>query len=141
MRGVPINATACHTAAAASNKLARASQSRGSRCGSQTHGEACLDVVTEKDVRKALRKVKDPELNLDIVVLGLVYDLDIADTHVNARISLTSPFCPAANQIIDDTKAAIEGVEGIETANVELTFDPPWTPERIDPLIRATLGI
>ena len=98
-------------------------------------------MVTEKEVRKALRKVKDPELHLDIVVLGLVYDLDIADTHVNAKISLTSPFCPAAGQIVDDAKAAIEGVEGIETANVELTFDPPWTPERIDPLIRATLGI
>jgi metal-sulfur cluster biosynthetic enzyme len=98
-------------------------------------------MATEKDIRKALRKVKDPELNLDIVVLGLVYDLDIADSHVNAKISLTSPFCPAANQIIDDAKAAIEGVEGIETANVELTFDPPWSPERIDPLIRATLGI
>jgi metal-sulfur cluster biosynthetic enzyme len=98
-------------------------------------------MVTEKDVRKALRKVKDPELNLDIVVLGLIYDLDIADNHVHAKISLTSPFCPAANQIIDDAKAAIEGVEGIDTANVELTFDPPWTPERIDPLIRATLGI
>ncbi|MGQ0815778.1 MAG: metal-sulfur cluster assembly factor [Gemmatimonadota bacterium] len=97
--------------------------------------------ATEKDVRKALRKVKDPELNLDIVVLGLVYDLDIADTHVNAKISLTSPFCPAANQIIDDAKAAIEGVEGVESAEVELTFDPPWTPERIDPLIRASLGI
>jgi metal-sulfur cluster biosynthetic enzyme len=98
-------------------------------------------VPTEKDIRKALRKVKDPELNLDIVVLGLVYDIDIADTHVNARMSLTSPFCPAANQIVEDAKAAIEGVEGIETANVELTFDPAWTPERIDPLIRATLGI
>ncbi|HET9439363.1 MAG TPA: metal-sulfur cluster assembly factor [Longimicrobiales bacterium] len=98
-------------------------------------------MVSEKDIRKALRKVKDPELNLDIVVLGLIYDLDINDTHVNARISLTSPFCPAANQIVEDTKKAIEGVEGIETADVELTFDPPWTPERIDPLIRATLGI
>lgn len=96
---------------------------------------------TEKDIRKALRKVKDPELNLDIVVLGLIYDVDINETHVNARISLTSPFCPAANQIIDDAKAAILGVEGIESADVELTFDPPWTPERIDPLIRATLGI
>lgn len=98
-------------------------------------------MTTEKDVMKALRKVKDPELNLDIVVLGLVYEVDIADTHVNAKISLTSPFCPAASQIIDDAKAAIEGVEGVETANVELTFDPPWTPERINPLIRATLGI
>lgn len=97
--------------------------------------------ATEKDIRKALRKVKDPELNLDIVVLGLVYELDVIDAHVNAKISLTSPFCPAANQIIDDAKAAIEGVDGIESAAVELTFEPPWTPERIDPLIRATLGI
>lgn len=98
-------------------------------------------MVTEKEVRKALRKVKDPELNLDLVVLGLVYDIDVADTHVNAKISLTSPFCPAANQILDDAKAAIQGVEGVESAEVELTFDPPWTPERIDPLIRASLGI
>jgi metal-sulfur cluster biosynthetic enzyme len=96
---------------------------------------------TEKEIRKALRKVKDPELNLDLVVLGLIYGMDIEDAHVRARISLTSPFCPAANQIIDDAKAAILGVEGVETAEIELTFDPPWTPERIDPLIRASLGI
>ena len=74
-------------------------------------------------------------------MLGLVYDVDIQDSHVLARISLTSPFCPAANQIIDDARAALLELEGIESAEVELTFDPPWTPERIDPLIRATLGI
>ena len=96
---------------------------------------------TEKDIRRALRKVKDPELNLDLVVLGLIYDVEIVDAHVKARISLTSPFCPVAGQILDDAKAAIEGVEGVETAEVELTFDPPWTPERIDPLIRSSLGI
>lgn len=97
--------------------------------------------ATEKEIRKALRKVKDPELNLDIVVLGLIYGIEVVDSHVVARISLTSPFCPAANQIIDDAKNAIQSVEGVESAEVELTFDPPWTPERIDPLIRATLGI
>jgi len=97
--------------------------------------------VSEKDVRKALRKVKDPELNLDVVVLGLVYGIEVNESHVVARISLTSPFCPAANQIIDDAKAAIQNVEGVESAEVELTFDPPWTPERIDPLIRSSLGI
>lgn len=96
---------------------------------------------TEKDVRRALRKVKDPELNLDLVVLGLVYEIDIQDTHVKATMSLTSPFCPVAGQILDEAKAAIEGVEGVESADVELTFQPPWTPERIDPLIRASLGI
>ena len=98
-------------------------------------------MVTEKDVRRALRRVKDPELNLDLMVLGLVYDIDIIDTHVKARISLTSPFCPVAGSILEEAKQAIESVEGVESAEVELTFDPPWTPERIDPLIRASLGI
>lgn len=98
-------------------------------------------MATEKDVRRALRTVKDPELNLDLVVLGLIYDIDVQDSHVHATISLTSPFCPVAGQILDEAKAAIEGVDGIETAEVELTFQPPWTPERIDPLIRASLGI
>lgn len=98
-------------------------------------------MVTEKDVRRALRKVKDPELNLDLVVLGLVYDIEVQETYVKATISLTSPFCPVAGQIIEEAKAAIEGMDGVDAADVELTFSPPWTPERIDPLIRATLGL
>lgn len=96
---------------------------------------------TEKDIKRALRKVKDPELNLDLVVLGLIYDIDIVDTHVKATISLTSPFCPVAGQIVDETRAAIENVEGVESAEVEITFEPQWTPERIDPIIRASLGL
>lgn len=98
-------------------------------------------MATEKEIRRALRKVKDPELNIDLVVLGLVYEIDVNDSHVHAKISLTSPFCPAASQIVDEAKAAIEGVEGVESAEIELTFEPPWTPERIDPIIRASLGI
>jgi metal-sulfur cluster biosynthetic enzyme len=98
-------------------------------------------MVTEKDVKRALRKVKDPELNLDLVVLGLVYDVEIAESHVRATISLTSPFCPVAGQILDEARAAIEAIEGVESADVELTFSPPWTPERMDPVIRASLGI
>jgi metal-sulfur cluster biosynthetic enzyme len=98
-------------------------------------------MVTEKEVRKALRRVKDPELHLDVVVLGLVYDIDITDTDVHVVMSLTTPMCPAAGQILEDAKAAVEGIEGVETAEVELTFDPLWTPERIDPIIRASLGL
>lgn len=96
---------------------------------------------SEKDVRRALRKVKDPELNLDLVVLGLVYDVEVQDSHVKATISLTSPFCPVSGQIVEDARNAIQQVEGVESAEVELTFTPPWTPERIDPLIRASLGL
>ena len=98
-------------------------------------------MVTEKDVRRALRRVKDPELNLDLVVLGLIYEIDVQESQVKALISLTSPFCPVAGQIIDDARAAIESVEGVESAEVELTFSPAWTPDRIDPMIRASLGI
>ena len=98
--------------------------------------------VTEKDVRKALKSVKDPELNLDLVVLGLVYDIQVAeDGAVRVVISLTSPGCPVAGQIVEDARTAVLGVEGVERAEVELTFDPPWTPERISPLIRSSLGI
>ena len=97
--------------------------------------------VTEKEVRTALRAVKDPELGLDLVVLGLIYGIDIDGASVKATISLTSPFCPVAGQIVDDVKQAVEGVDGVEDAEVELTFDPPWTPDKINPLIRASLGL
>ncbi|HLU24444.1 MAG TPA: metal-sulfur cluster assembly factor [Longimicrobiales bacterium] len=98
-------------------------------------------MVTEKDVKKALRKVKDPELNLDLVVLGLIYDIDIQDSHVHVKMSLTSPMCPVANQIVEDAKREIEALEGVESADVELTFDPLWTPDRMDPIIRSALGL
>lgn len=97
--------------------------------------------VTEKDVRDALKTVKDPELGLDLVVLGLVYDIQIQEADVRAYISLTSPMCPVAEQIVDEAKLAIAKVEGVEKAEVQLTFDPPWTPERIPPLIRSSLGL
>jgi metal-sulfur cluster biosynthetic enzyme len=86
--------------------------------------------------------VKDPELHLDLVVLGLVYDIDVAENgDVKVLISLTSPGCPVAGQIVEDAKIAVMNVDGVEKAEVELTFDPPWTPERISPLIRSSLGL
>ena len=97
--------------------------------------------ATEKSVLDALKTVKDPELNLNLVVLGLVYDVAIEGAHVHARISLTSPMCPVAEEIVHMAERAILGVEGVETAKVQLTFDPPWTPERISPLIRSSLGL
>ncbi|MDC0160216.1 iron-sulfur cluster assembly protein [Gemmatimonadales bacterium] len=97
--------------------------------------------VTEKDVRTALKGVKDPELGLDLVVLGLIYEIEVKGDHVGVVMSLTSPMCPVAGQIVEEVKAAIEEVDGVGSAEVELTFDPPWTSERISPLIRASLGL
>jgi metal-sulfur cluster biosynthetic enzyme len=97
--------------------------------------------VTEKDVRNALKTVKDPELNLDLVVLGLVYDIEVDEGDVHVVMSLTSPMCPVADQIVLDARTAVSEVEGVESCEVALTFDPPWTPDRIAPLIRSSLGL
>ena len=97
--------------------------------------------VTEKDVRNALKTVKDPELGLDLVVLGLVYDIEVQGNDVKATISLTSPLCPVAGQIVEDARQAILAMDEVEKAEVELTFSQPWTPERISPLIRSSLGL
>ena len=98
-------------------------------------------MVTEADVRKALRKVKDPEMNLDLVVLGLIYDIQIKGAHVDVTMSLTSPMCPVAGELLTQAREAVEAVPGVESAEVELTFSPPWTAERINPTIRAALGL
>ena len=98
-------------------------------------------MVTEVEVRKALRRVKDPELNLDLVVLGLVYDISIDGGRVSVTMSLTSPMCPVAGELLNQAREAVESVPGVEHAEVELTFSPPWTAERINPTIRAALGL
>lgn len=97
--------------------------------------------ATEKDVEKALKGVKDPELGIDLVVLGLIYDIEVEGSDVKMIMSLTSPMCPVAGEIVEQAKEAILAVDGVETADVELTFNPPWTPERIAPLIRSSLGL
>ena len=98
-------------------------------------------MVTVDQVKKALRKVKDPELNLDIVVLGLVYDVSIDGDAVDVTMSLTSPACPVAGEIVNQARAAVEAVPGVQSANVELTFSPLWTPDRIPQMIRSALGL
>lgn len=94
----------------------------------------------EETVRKALRKVKDPEAGLNIVDLGLVYDVAVADAKVHVKMTLTSPACPVGPQIMQEADAAVRGVPGVQDARIELVWDPYWTPERIDPKVRAYLG-
>ena len=92
-------------------------------------------------VRKALRAVKDPELNLNIIDIGLVYDVEVATGgQVHVRMTLTSPGCPAGTEIIDDVKRVVRDMEGVEGVEVELVWEPYWTPEKMDPRVRAFLG-
>jgi metal-sulfur cluster biosynthetic enzyme len=98
-------------------------------------------MIAEEDVRTVLRRVKDPELNLNIIDLGLVYEIEVSEgKDVHVEMTLTSPGCPAGPEIMSDAQGAIEGMEGVGTVDIELVWTPYWTPERIDPRLRAFLG-
>jgi metal-sulfur cluster biosynthetic enzyme len=93
-------------------------------------------------VRLALRKVKDPELNLNIVDLGLVYDIVANESgKVDVDMSLTSPGCPAGPQIMGDVEKAAKAVTGVTHLALNLVWTPMWSPERIEPRVRAYMGL
>jgi metal-sulfur cluster biosynthetic enzyme len=92
-------------------------------------------------IHESLRQVKDPELGLNIIDLGLVYDVDVDDGDVHVRMTLTSPGCPAGGQIVSDANAAIRSLDGVTNVDIELVWEPFWTPERIDPEVRGLMGL
>lgn len=99
------------------------------------------ETLTPDYIRKALRAVKDPELNLNIVDLGLVYDIELNATgDVAVKMTLTSPGCPAGPEIVADVTRTIHDLEGVNSVDVEIVWEPYWTPEKIDPRVRAFLG-
>jgi metal-sulfur cluster biosynthetic enzyme len=96
--------------------------------------------LTPDVVRQALRQVKDPELDLNIIDLGLVYDVAVEDGEVEISMTLTSPGCPAGPLITGDVYRVIRELEGVKDVNVEIVWEPYWTPEKIDPKVRAMMG-
>jgi metal-sulfur cluster biosynthetic enzyme len=100
------------------------------------------DDITEDSVRLALRKVKDPELNLNIVDLGLIYNVTVDEGNkVIIDMSLTSPGCPAGPQIMTDVERTLQALPGIGKVVINLVWEPYWTPERIEPKVRAYMGL
>jgi metal-sulfur cluster biosynthetic enzyme len=96
--------------------------------------------LTVDRVKLVLRRVKDPELNLNIVDLGLVYDIVVDGADVRVDMSLTTPACPSGPEIMGEAERELRSIEGIGEATVNLVWSPPWTPERIEPRVRAYLG-
>ena len=96
--------------------------------------------LTEDQVRLALRRVKDPELNLNIIDLGLVYEIRVDGNNVEVDMSLTSPGCPSGPEIMGDAENQLKAMDGIGTASVNLVWSPMWSPDRIEPRVRAYLG-
>ena len=99
---------------------------------------ACMP--SQNEVFEVLRQVEDPELGMDVVDLGLVYEVEIEDSRAKVLYSLTSMGCPAGPLIAQDMDGAVRQVEGIEDVELELTFDPPWTPDRMSDDAKFILG-
>ena len=97
-------------------------------------------MVTKDDVFEALHQVEDPELGMDIVELGLLYDAEIEGPKVKVIHSLTSMGCPAGPMIQEDIHRVVAELPGVEDVEIELTWDPPWTPEKMSDDAKFILG-
>jgi metal-sulfur cluster biosynthetic enzyme len=92
----------------------------------------------------ALRKVKDPDLNLNIVDLGLVYDVRVdgeKGNDVTVDMSLTSPGCPSGPEIMGDAERQLKAIPGVGNVTINLIWTPFWSPDRIEPRVRAYMGL
>jgi metal-sulfur cluster biosynthetic enzyme len=97
--------------------------------------------VDDDLVRDALRQVMDPEAGMNIVDLGLVYGIEVGDDAVRVQMTMTSAACPMADMIVDDAYAALEGALPRHTpVEIEMVWDPPWTPDRMTGLARDHFG-
>ena len=99
------------------------------------------DAISVDQAKLALRKVKDPELGLNIVDLGLVYEIVVEGNDIHVDMTLTSPGCPAGPQIMSDVERALQALPGVGEVELNLVWSPYWTPERIEPRVRAYMGL
>ena len=96
--------------------------------------------ITEDKVKLALRRVKDPELNLNILDLGLIYAINVEGADISIDMSLTSPGCPSGPEIMTEAEQQLKALPGVGNVAMNLVWSPPWTPDRIEPRVRAYLG-
>jgi metal-sulfur cluster biosynthetic enzyme len=95
---------------------------------------------TVEEVRDALSNVIDPELGLDFVELGLVYDVEVRDRDVDITFTLTSPGCPIGPQVTEQMEEFVGELEGVERVNATMTFNPPWSPDMMSEDAKFALG-
>ena len=95
-------------------------------------------MATKEDVIEVLKKVKDPEIMIDIWTLELIYDVKVENDKASIKMTFTTPMCPYGPQLLAEVKTKVSEIQGIKEADVEVTFDPPWKPSEE---LRATLGV
>jgi metal-sulfur cluster biosynthetic enzyme len=96
--------------------------------------------LTSDDVQEALANVIDPELGLDFVELGLIYDIELDAGAVKVTFTLTSPGCPIGPQVAEQIDEFVSELDGVQSVTSEMTFTPPWTPERMSEDAKFALG-
>jgi len=95
----------------------------------------------KEDIVRAIKNVFDPEIPVDVYELGLIYEINILPiNNVEVVMTLTSPSCPAAEQIPSEVEMNVKGVEGVNDVNIELTFDPPYATEMMSEEAKLELG-
>ncbi len=97
-------------------------------------------MTTEEDVLEVLRECYDPEIPINIVDLGLVYEVLIRDAKVSVRMTLTAPGCPVSGMLKDDVTSKLLSIEGVKEADVDIVWEPPWTPEKMSEDAKRQLG-
>ena len=97
--------------------------------------------VQQNEINDVLKTVYDPEIPVDIFNLGLIYDISIDDfNNVKILMTLTSPGCPVAGSLVEEVKNKVKNIPGVNSADVELVWDPPWSPDLMSDAAKLQLG-
>jgi FeS assembly SUF system protein len=97
--------------------------------------------ITEETIVEVLRTVFDPEIPVSIYDLGMIYNIQVEDSVVNVRMTLTTPACPVAGSLPGQVETRIKEIEGVNDATVELVWDPPWTPDKMSEAAKLQLNM
>lgn len=99
-----------------------------------------MELTLKDKIEEALQTIKDPEIPVSIMELGLVYELKLEDGVVWIKMTLTAPACPVAGEILQEVQRKVEAIDGVKTVHVMLTFDPPWTKDMMSEEASLELG-
>lgn len=97
-------------------------------------------MLTKEAVMKELKEVYDPEIPVNIVDMGLIYDVLVKGSNVKIKMTLTAPGCPMSSFIMQEVHSKVTSLKEVKNVDVELVFNPPWTPERMNKAIRKKFG-
>ncbi len=98
-------------------------------------------MVTKEEVLEAMKDVSDPEIGMDVVNLGLVYEVNIDGDKVFIKMTMTAPTCPVTPWILAEAQRVVENLAGVEAADVELVWEPPWSPSLMSDFAKEALNM